>query len=72
MLIYSAVGVKLSLWQTHLQKLIGNEMKRKIGFFGLMKSFESAQTSFEEMSGGGIKATIHHDVMKNVKVKIVS
>ena len=44
-------------------------MKRKIGFFGLMKSFESAQTSFEKMSGGGIKATIHHDVMKNVKVK---
>ena len=49
--------------------LSGNEMKRKIGFFGLMKSFESAQTSFEKMSGGGIKATIHHDVMKNVKVK---
>ena len=51
------------------QLLSGNEMKRKMGFFGLMKSFESAQTSFEKMSGGGIKATIHHDIMKNVKVK---
>ena len=59
----------MMLLANHQLLLSRNEMKRKIGFFGLMKSFESAQTSFEKMSGGGIKATIHHDVMKNVKVK---
>tara|TARA_B100001093_G_scaffold30452_1_gene26392 strand:- start:1291 stop:1932 length:642 start_codon:yes stop_codon:yes gene_type:complete len=44
-------------------------MKRKIGFFGLMKPKESAKSSFEFMADGGIKATIHHDLMKNLTVK---
>jgi len=42
-------------------------MKRKVGFFGLMKSFESAQTSIEKMFGGRIKATINQDVIKKCK-----
>ena len=29
---------------------------QKIGFFGLMKSFDSAESSFETMAGGGIKS----------------
>tara|TARA_B110000444_G_scaffold260743_2_gene309041 strand:- start:118 stop:783 length:666 start_codon:yes stop_codon:yes gene_type:complete len=42
--------------------------KQKLGFFGPMKSFGSAETSFEKIKDGGFKATIVHDVMKGVKI----
>lgn len=42
--------------------------KQKIGFFGPMKPFNSADTTFEKLSGGGFKATIIHEVMKGVKI----
>ena len=42
--------------------------KQKLGFFGPMKPFGSAETSFEKIKGGGYKASIVHDVMKGVKI----
>tara|TARA_B100000242_G_scaffold291166_1_gene263972 strand:- start:466 stop:1194 length:729 start_codon:yes stop_codon:yes gene_type:complete len=46
-----------------------DKSKQKIGFFGPMKSFNSAQTTFEKLPNGGIKATIYHEVMKGVTVE---
>ena len=46
-----------------------NKMKRKMGFFGLMRSLDSAESSFEKIPGGGLKATIHHALLNNVKIK---
>ena len=46
-----------------------NKMKSKMGFFGLMRSFDSAESSFEKIPGGGLKATIHHALLNNVKIK---
>ena len=42
--------------------------KQKIGFFGLMKSFDSAESSFECLDGGGLRATINHEAMFGVTV----
>jgi hypothetical protein len=44
-------------------------MKRKMGFFGLMRSLDSAESSFEKIPGGGLKATIQHALLNNVKIK---
>ena len=33
--------------------------KQKIGFFGPMKSFDTAQTTFEKLSNGGMLSLIH-------------
>ena len=43
--------------------------KQKIGFFGPMKSFDSAQTKFEKLPNGGMRATIYHEAMKGVTVE---
>ena len=43
--------------------------KQKIGFFGPMKSFDTAQTTFEKLSNGGMRATIYHEAMKGVTVE---
>ena len=40
-----------------------------MGFFGLMRSLDSAKSSFEKIPGGGLKATVHHALLNNVKVK---
>ena len=37
-----------------------DHFKQKIGFFGPMKSFDSAQTKFEKLPNGGMRATIYH------------
>lgn len=42
--------------------------KQKIGFFGLMKSFDSAESSFELLDGGGFRARINHEAMAGVSV----
>jgi len=42
--------------------------ERKIGFFGLMKSFDSAESVFEHMPGGGARASIKHEVMNGMTI----
>jgi hypothetical protein len=41
---------------------------QKIGFFGLMKSFDSAESSFKTISGGGLTATVKHELMRGVTI----
>ena len=53
----------------NLSAMSWNKMKRKMGFFGLMRSLDSAESSFEKIPGGGLKATIHHALLNNVKIK---
>ena len=52
-----------------LSAMSWNKLKRKMGFFGLMRSLDSAESSFEKIPGGGLKATIHHALLNNVKIK---
>ena len=42
--------------------------QRKIGFFGLMKPFDSAECVFERLPGGGMRASINHDLMSGMTI----
>ena len=42
--------------------------QRKIGFFGLMKPFDSAESVFEHLPGGGIRASINHELMSGMTI----
>jgi hypothetical protein len=40
----------------------------KNGFFGLMKSFDSAESSFKSIPGVGLTATLKHELMRGVTI----
>ena len=41
---------------------------QKIGFFGLMKSLDSAESSSNTIPGGGLTATVKHELMRGVTI----
>ena len=41
---------------------------QKIGFFGLVKSLDSAESSFNTIPGGGLTATVKHELMRGVTI----
>ena len=55
--------------ETTNSELDSNNSKQKIGFFGPMKAFDSARTSFQRLPNGGMRATIHHEPMEGLTVK---
>tara|TARA_A100001011_G_scaffold102052_1_gene107539 strand:- start:3948 stop:4688 length:741 start_codon:yes stop_codon:yes gene_type:complete len=55
--------------ETTNSELDSNNSKQKIGFFGPMKAFDSARTSFQRLPNGGLRATIHHEPMEGLTVK---
>ena len=48
------------------RKIIMSE--QKIGFFGKMKPLESAESHFEHLHGGGMRASITHEVMRDMTI----
>ena len=42
--------------------------EQKIGFFGKMKPLELAESHFEHLPGGGMRASITHDVMRDLTI----
>ena len=40
----------------------------KIRFFGLMRSFDSTESSFKTIPGSGLTATVKHELMRGVTI----